>query len=196
MAPNARVCAAAKAHPLCRAHWLRPGSPRVCCAAHLRAADGGPVPAPGCDCAVCRRSITLESVPVVSTAHMLPLCVGARMLCELAYACEVDCGARNGWACLLPRSATRCNMMQPDATCCNPMQRVAAHCCNTLQYGADMLQHSKTCCNTVRERNGVVNLLPHSGVTTAAFSKRVLQQRIEGTSRLWGTAGNAAAATQ
>ena len=89
-----------------------------------------------------------------------------------------------------------CRGLQHDATCCNPMQRVAAHCCNTLQYGADMLQHSKTCCNTVRERNGVVNLLPHSGVTTAAFSKRVLQQRIEGTSRLWGTAGNAAAATQ
>ena len=143
MAPNARVCAAAKAHPLCRAHWLRPGSPRVCCAAHLRAADGGPVPAPGCDCAVCRRSIALESVPVASTAHLLPLCVGARMLCELAYACEVDCGARNGWACLLPRSATRCNPMQHFVTRCNALQHtVATHynmvqtCCNTAKHAA------------------------------------------------------------
>ena len=130
MAPNARVCAAAMAHPLCRAHRLRPGSPPRYCAAHLRAADGGPVPAAGCNCAVCRRSITLESAPVVSTAHaakpMLPYasacacCANSHMLVRLIMVRGTD-------------GPVFCRDLQHDATRCNPMQHVVTRC-NALQH--------------------------------------------------------------
>jgi hypothetical protein len=51
-------------------------------------------------------------------------------------------------------AATQCNMLQPSATCCHPMQHVARHC--------NMLPPSATCCHPVQHASTQCNMLPPS----------------------------------